>query len=388
MIRLALKMSRKRKIVIGAVCLLAVGFVAVRGKSSGEAAPMPLAPLVSVVQAKIRNVVDRATVTGTLVPFDEILVTPEVDGFSVIEVLVDEGSVVEKGQVLARLSRGILDSQMEQFDAGIEKARSEIVQAEAASTEAKQALQRTQSLRTTGNATEVQLEQRLSASHAAEGRLSAARNGLSLAEAQRSELRIKLERTDIKAPEGGIVSRKTARVGAVVSAASEPLFRIIAHGRIELEAELTEYQLPRLREGAPALVAIDATQKLEGKVRLISPEVDRKTRLGKVRIALPNDPGLHIGAFASANIELARHEGVAVPATAIIHGAEGATLQVATDNRIETRNIKLGISGDGYVQVLDNLKDGEMVVARAGSFLQNGDSIRVAPAAGQTGGAQ
>ncbi len=380
--RAAPKTTKKKMMIGGALCLAVVGSVALlRSPSAGEAAPTVLAPLVSVAEAKMRDVIDRAAVTGTLVPFDEILVTPEIDGYRIVAVLVDEGARVEKGQVLARLSRDILDAQMTQLTAAIEQAKNQIIQAEAANIEAQQSLQRTMTLSRSGNSTEATLEQKQSLARAAEGRLNAARNGLVIAEAQRTELGVRLERTDIRAPEAGIVSRKIARIGAVASAASEPLFRIIALGRIELEADVTEYQLPRLHEGAPAIVTLDAGHKVEGQVRLVSPEVDRKTRLGKVRIAVPSESGLRIGAFAYATIELARKAAIAVPSTAVIYGVEGPSLQVVRDSRVVTRRVTVGLSGEGFVEVIGDVKDGDQIVARAGSFLQDGDAVRTVPAA-------
>ena len=117
------------------------------------------------------------------------------------------------------------------------------------------------------------------------------------AEAQGREIQVRLDRTEIKAPQAGIVSRKNARIGATASAAGDPLFRIIANGEIELEGEVTETQLVRIREGAVATVTIDSGRLVDGTVRNVFPEVDRATRLGRVRIALPKDAALRIGAF-------------------------------------------------------------------------------------------
>jgi len=385
----------KKKVVTG-IAVFAVAVVVAAGTmtlGSGkppEAEPT-LAPLVSVVKAETRETIERVTVTGSLFPRDEILVGPELDGLRITEVLVDEGDKVVKGQVLARLSRDILDSQISQVvatiarnEAAIHQANNMIVQAEAANVEAQQALQRTESLKKSGNATDVQMEQRLSAARGAEGKLAAARNGLAIAEAekraaeaQHAELQVRLDRTDIKAPEEGIVSRRNARIGTMVLASAEPLFRIIARGEIELEAEVTEYQLPRLHQGALADVVIDNEHILEGKVRVVFPEVDRTTRLGRIRISLPANPILRIGAFTYARVELARHTGVAVPLSAVIYGADGASVQVVSQNRVETRQVKTGLTGDSFVQIMEGVEDGAMVVARAGSFLQHGDNVRV-----------
>jgi RND family efflux transporter MFP subunit len=376
--------------------MLAAGLVAAFAFSAGGAAaqeppvPSQLAPAVTVSRAVEREVVERAVVTGTLVPREEILVSPEVEGLRITEVLVEEGDEVEKGEVLARLSKDLLQAQLAQTDAavaraaaGISQAENTIVQAEAAQVEAAQALERARTLMRSGNTTEAVLEQRVSAARAAEGRLAAARDALRIAqaerrsaEAQRQELQVRLDRTDIKAPQAGIVSRKNARIGATASAAGDPLFRIIANGEIELEGEVTETQLVRIREGAPAQVTIDPGRTVEGRVRNVSPEVDRSTRLGRVRIALPKDPALRIGSFSRGTVELARRTGVAVPLSAVIYDTKGATVQVVVDGRVEVRRVRTGLSAEGVMQIEEGVKAGELVVTRAGSFLRDGDTIR------------
>lgn len=355
-----------------------------------------LAPVVSVVPAEIREIVERAVVTGTLVPRDEILVSPEIEGYRITELLVEEGDRVATGQVLARLSREMIETQeasnraaSARAEAAIVQARSQILQAEAAQVEAKLALERTQALVKTGNATAAVLEQRVSAAQGAEGKLAAARGGLQGAEAdlataraQGAEIALRRARTEIRAPEGGIVSRRTARVGATATAVGEPLFRLIARGEIELEGEVPETAMPRLSVGDAAELDLEDGRKLAGKVRRIYPEVDRMTRLGKVRITLKDDPALRIGAFARGRVEVARRTGVAVPVSALLFAADGgASVLVARDGRVESRAVVAGLSADGVTELRSGVAAGEQVVARAGSFLRGGDRVRAVPAA-------
>ena len=354
------------------------------------AAPSSLAPAVTVVPAAEREIVERAIVTGTLVPRQEVLVAPEVEGLRITDVLVEEGDRVKEGQVLARISRDLLETSLAQntatvarADAGIAQAQSQIIQAEAAQVEAAKALERSQALMKTGNTTEAQLEQRVSAARAAGGRLAAARDGLRMAEAekhtaeaQREEIQLKLARTEIRAPLPGIISRKNARVGATASVAGDPLFRIIANGEIELEGEVTETQLARIREGAPAQVTVEPGRTIQGRVRNIFPEVDRATRLGRVRISLPSDDTLRIGAFARGEVELARRTGVAVPTASVIYGASGPIVQVVVDDKVQARRVRTGLTAEGYVQIENGVAAGDRVVARAGSFLRDGDIVR------------
>jgi multidrug efflux pump subunit AcrA (membrane-fusion protein) len=117
------------------------------------------------------------------------------------------------------------------------------------------------------------------------------------------------------------------------------------------------------RDNAPDLI---------GRVRLVSPQVDRNTQLGHVRIALTNNPSLKPGTFARANIDAKRSCGVAVPRTAIDH----LTVQVIKGNTVETRKVQVGLTSDANTQILEGLDVGEIVVADAGSSLHDGDQVK------------
>ena len=353
--------------------------------------PATVAPAVTVASALNREVVEFAVVTGTLVPRDEILVAPEIEGLRITELLVEEGAQVAQGQPLARLSREMIATQeaanaaaIAKAQAAIIQARSQIVQAEAAQVEANLALERTRSLIRTGNATAVTLEQRVSAAQGNEGRLAAARGGLQLAEAdlataraQASEIALRRARTEIRAPEAGIVNRRTARVGATATAIGEPMFRLIARGEIELEGEVPEVWMPRLHVGDPTRLDWDEGRTLKGRVRRIDPEIDRTTRLGRIRVSLDPDPGLRIGAFARGKVEVARRTGVAVPLSAVLYGADGgASVFIVAGDRVEARRIAPGLAADGVLEVRSGVTAGEVVVARASSFLRDGDRVR------------
>lgn len=382
-------MIRAAFLATPALLALSLSAASARDESLGTAKPI-LAPAVSVVEATRRETVETVTVTGTLVPRDEILVTPEIDGYRVTEVLVEEGARVVKGQVLARLARDLIDRQIAQQDAVVAKAeaavpqsQSSIEQAEAAETEARLSLDRARSLIATGNTTAVVMETRTSALRQAEGRLAFARNGLAMAKADlaqaravRDELSLRLARTEIRAPEDGIVSRRTARVGLAASAASEPLFRLIARGEIELEGEVVETKLPLLREGAPAWIDLGEGGRVAGRVRAVYPEVDKATRLGKVRVRLDADPRLRIGTFARGEIELARSRGVSVPQASVLYRGGRRSVLVVAGDRVEDRTIRTGIADEDTVEVRAGLTEGERVVARAGSFLRDGDRVR------------
>lgn len=349
------------------------------------------APAVTIVAAAMREIVEQAVVTGTLVPRDEILVAPEIEGYRITELLVEEGAEVRKGEVLARLSLEMIATQeaantaaIAKAEAAIVQARSQIVQAEAAQVEANLSLERARSLIRSGNGTAAVLEQRVSAAQGSDGRLAAARGGLQLAQAdlasaraQGTEIALRRARTDIKAPDSGIVSRRTARIGATATSTGEPLFRLIARGEIELEGEVPETWMPRIKRGDPVRLEADQGRIVTGRVRRIDPEIDRMTRLGRIRISLDRDPALRIGAFARGRVEVARRHSVTVPLSAVLYGIDGSALvYVVEDGQVEARPVGAGLAADGFMEIREGLKAGEAVVARASSFLRHGDRVR------------
>ncbi|WP_208948374.1 efflux RND transporter periplasmic adaptor subunit [Segnochrobactrum spirostomi] len=362
--------------------------------------PAPVAakpPTVTVVKAETGSLVEHELVTGTMRPREEARVTAEVNGLAITEILVEAGDHVTKGQVLARLSSDTAEATVAQSAAQIERARAAIAQGESQVTEAestldqtRKAFARTEALTSSGVASKQTFDQRKSEAEVAAARLEAskrsleaARADLTLAEAQAKANRIELERTEIKAPVAGIVSRRDANLGAVVGLTSGPLFTIIENGDIELAADVAETAIAKLRVGQKARVwPAGFREPIAGTVRLISPEVDSKTRLGSVRIALPPVAGLTIGAFGRAEVDTATRTGVIVPLSAVLYGPGGPSVQVAAEGKIETRPITIGLVSEGRAEIAEGIAPGEQVVATSGTFLRNGD--RVTPVVAQT----
>jgi HlyD family secretion protein len=348
------------------------------------------APAISVAKVDIRDFIETVLITGSIVPRDEILVAPEVEGLRVLELNADEGDTVTKGQVLARLTSESLDAQMAQNEANIARAsaaiavaNSGIVQAEASLKEARNAFDRAKPLKQQGYLSGATFDQRESAASNADSKLASARDGLRSAEADkaafeaaRRELTWKRGNAEVKSPADGIVSRRSARVGAVASAIGDPMFRIIARGELELDAEIAEGDIAKVSEQALAHVAVIGVGDVEGRVRLISSEVDKTTRLGKVKIFFGKNTALRLGAFGRGTIETARARGPAVPSSALIFTPDGATIQTVVENRVVTKRIKTGLKSAGFVEIREGLSTGDVIVVKAGSFLREGDVIR------------
>jgi HlyD family secretion protein len=390
----------KRKLSILLVCVLgsaggvyAAGHLLRSEKKQALAAKTqtePAIPAATVVRVTPADFSETVLVTGTLVAREEILVAPEVEGLRVLDVLAEEGAHVSKGQVLATLVHETLDAQLAQnqasldrADAAIAQAKSNIAQSEARLEEARNAFDRAKPLKKSGYLADNVFDQRAAAARTAEALLTASRNGLLLAEAekalveaQRRELLWRRGNTEVKAPAAGIVSRREARVGAMVAGAAAPLFRIIANGEIELDAEVPETQLSRLQPGQPAEISVAGVGNIEGRVRLVSPEVDRTTRLGRVRVSLLSDLALRIGGFGRGTITTSSARGLAVPASAVLFGAGGAYVQAVANNRVAARRVERGLQSAVLVEIRQGLLEGEVVIAKSGTFLRDGDSVR------------
>src|ERR1700730_9081052 len=178
--------------------------------------------------------------------------------------------------------------------------------------------------------------------------------------------------TSLRAPAAGLITEVRTAAGAPASPQAGPMFRISVNNEIELDAEVPAIHMMKLNPGATVRISRDGVPDLVGRVRLVSPQIDRTTQLGHVRISMTNNPSLKVGMFARANIDAKRSCGVAVPRTAIDH----LTVQVVKGNTVETRRVKVGLVSDTSTEILEGLDVGEIVVADAGSSLHDGDQIK------------
>ena len=360
-------------------------------QAAAPAATQEVVPTVSVVKAARQALSQKVIVTGTLVAREQVLVTPGVEGLKIESIHFDAGDRVEEGAVLARLAVDTVDvllaqntSQLASTDAQIAQARAQISSAEALVTQTGQAFQRAQALVGTNAMAKDAFDQRKLAADQATAQLQVAREALSaaeanrkLVEAQRAELELRRSKTEIKAPRGGLVLSRNAVVGQVASASGNPLFVIAEKGDIELDADVTETLLPELKVGQKVTVQpAGSTATVAGEVRLVLPEINAATRLGKARIALPDGRDLRVGAFARGTIEVARSEGLVLPVTAVADENGVSTVQVVKDGVVDTRQVKTGLTDAGLVEVTDGLAEGEMVVSKARTFLRGGDKVK------------
>ena len=178
--------------------------------------------------------------------------------------------------------------------------------------------------------------------------------------------------TSLRAPAAGLVTQVNTALGAPASPQAGPMFRIAVNNDIDLDAEVPAFHMMKLNPGATVRISRDNGPDIVGRVRLVSPQIDRATQLGHVRITLTSSSSLKIGMFAQASIDAKRSCGIAVPRTAIDH----LTVQVVKGNTVETRKVRVGLVSDTSTEILEGLDVGEIVVADAGSSLHDGDQIK------------
>ncbi len=354
----------------------------------------PPAPAVSVVRAAEADFIETVLVTGSFVAREEILVAPEVDGLRVLEIRAEEGDWVKKGDVLAVLVTEQIQAQLDanqaalgSATANIARATSQIAEVEARLIEAKAQLERARPLVKSKYLSESIFDQREAAAKSAEAQLASAKGALAQAEAekvqieaQRRELLWRLGRAEVRAPTDGIISKRGGRIGGIATASTltggDTMFRIIENGEIEFDAEVAETHVWKVKRGQKARVTAASGKEVEGTVRLVAQEVDKATRLGHVRIFIGADPDLKVGAFGRGTIETGHGRAIAVPLSAVLHSDDGASVQTVVDGKVVTRRIETGLEMAGLIAVKSGLKGGDIVVAKAGTFLRDGDAVR------------
>jgi HlyD family secretion protein len=257
-------------------------------------APTPAGMAVTVTKATRGCFTDSIQASGFLVPREEILVRPDVEGLQVSQIIVEDGDRVTSGQVLARLARP---------DGGAATAT-------------------------------------------------------------------------VRSPAAGIVNFRYVRVGMMASARAEPLFRIVANGDIELMGDVPATRITKLASGQVARIEVPGVGEVGGRVRFVAPQINSNTQLGRVQVSVDGDDRLRVGAYARAIIEVGRSCGATIPLSAVLYGPEGAVVQVVRDDRIETRRVRVGLLSGGKAEIREGLSDGDLVVARAGAFLREGDRVR------------
>jgi HlyD family secretion protein len=182
--------------------------------------------------------------------------------------------------------------------------------------------------------------------------------------------------TMVQSPVAGLISASSAVVGAVASGKGEPLFSIIARSEFDLIGMVPTQDLAKLAVNQPARIKVVGAGEVDGKVRRVAPTVEPNSQLGQVLIYVTTNRRLLVNSSGRALIKTGQSCNVAVPLTAVLYGSAGTVVQVVRRQRIETRRVEVGLMSGGQVEIRDGLAEGDVVVARAGAILREGDPVR------------
>ena len=185
----------------------------------------------------------------------------------------------------------------------------------------------------------------------------------------------------VSAPVAGVISVSTAVMGATASGKGEPLFSIIARSEYDLVGMVPTKDIAKLQVNQTARIRIIGAGDVDGKVRRLAPTVEPNSQLGQAFIGITTNRRLLVNSSGRAQIKTGQSCGVSVPLTAILYSTAGTVVQVVRRDRVETRRVETGLMSAGQVEIRDGIAEGDIVVARAGALLREGDPVRPVTAA-------
>jgi RND family efflux transporter MFP subunit len=341
------------------------------GGAAAHAAPGAAALTVQVTSPRQVTMARTLAASGSIAARDELIVASDAQGVRLVQVTVDIGAVVRRGQLLALGDDAQLQAQLAQQEAQIRDKRAELVQAEAN-------LDRAERIKDSGVYSAEAVQTRRTAVESAAARLD-------LALAQKRELEVRIAHTRVLAPADGVIVARSATVGAVVQPGME-LFRLIRGGEIEWRAELPDHALASVQPGGVVRVRIDESRSVEGRVRLVAPTINARTRNGVVHVALPKDiPGtpLKAGGHAQGELHIGQVEVWTLPEAALLsRDGQAFVYVIGEQGTARAVRVTTGARQGGLVEVRGLPPDARVVATGAG-FVKEGERVRVAgPEAG------
>jgi HlyD family secretion protein len=368
------RMKLHYKVLIGASALVLLGAalltLGVRAADEKKSAPTTTAakPALSVTttQPQTTNLPLKIAANGNITAWQEASIGTETNGLRLAQVRVNVGDLVKRGQVLAVFAPDMVQTDVTQM-------RASIAEAEAALAEASANAQRARELQASGALSAQQISQYLTAERTAQARLEWQRSA-----AKTQQLR--LQHTQVLAPDQGVISSRSATVGAVLPAGQE-LFRLIRQGRLEWRAEVPATELARVKPGMRASVVAAGAAPIAGSVRMVAPTVDPQTRNGIVYVDLPQSGDAKAGMFARGEFEIGNGQGLTLPQSAVLlRDGFSYVLRVGADSKVSEAKVQVGRRLGDRIEITGGLDASARVVAAGGGFLTDGDTVRVVDA--------
>jgi RND family efflux transporter MFP subunit len=365
---------RRRLVIVGALAALALFVIALgvltsqrsdsSGAAPGGAAAAGQIPSVTVVVPGDSQVGRVVSASGPLAARRDQPVGIAGQGGRVIRVLVDAGSWVRAGQVLAVIDRSVQTQQAAQQAAQIEAAKA---QAALAQSDYDRAI----ALQGRGFISKAEIDAKKAARDAAYAQVR-------VAQAQLGATRAQIGQLNVTAPTAGLILARNVELGQIVGPGSGALFRLAEGGEMEMRAQLAQQDLSFVHVGMPAKVTpVGSDQAVTGTVWQVAPVIDPQSRLGEVRIAVPYPPAMRPGGFAQASITAGSTTAPLLPQSAVLSDDKGNYVYIVNGkNEIERRNIQIGTVNENGVTVTSGLSGNEPVVLSAGPFLNPGQKVK------------
>ncbi len=349
--------------ILGLLIAIAAYFVLSTGEPVAAGDEDSQAPVVTVIAPGRTTISGLIEAPGTIAARREMPVGVAGEGGQVVRVLVDAGDWVNAGQVLAVVDRSVQVQQTDALAATIEVRKSEARLAQANLDRASQLVER-------GFISKADVD-RLTATR------DQANAQVRVAEAQLNERRARNRQLNILAPASGYVLERSVEPGQTVNGGTPALFRIARGGEMEMLAALSETQLAGLSQGVSASVVPTGSEKeFSGQVWQLSPVIDQQSRQGTARIALSYAPELRPGGFATARISSGTLTATVLPESAVLADDEGAFVYIVNEENKATRQaVKTGMVTAEGIAITEGLSGSEMVVLRAGGFLNPGETV-------------
>jgi RND family efflux transporter MFP subunit len=357
-------------VAVGCAGLLAAGCG--RGKPEGAPAgqqagnpgapPAVAAMTITTTKVESEDVVRSVPATGSIYPWQEVIVGAEVGGYRVAAVLVDVGTKVKKGQVLVQLAGDMLQ-------ADLDSKRAAMRSAEASEINASAALRRGEQVKSSGALSAADLDRLQSEHVAAQARVDTASADLRTAE-------LRAQYASVRAPDSGTVTSRTVSVGQIAQAGQEML-RMLRQNRVEWRAEVPEALLSRIQVGQSATVtAVDGTT-VQGKVRAVAPTVQTNNRTGLVYVDITGGDA-RPGMFARGEIAAGKGAALLLPVTSVVMQDGYSYVFVVNDkNVVERRRVtQVGVRGDN-MEISEGVTAGEIIAFKGAGFLKDGDTVRI-----------
>ncbi|CAM3412471.1 efflux RND transporter periplasmic adaptor subunit [Polaromonas hydrogenivorans] len=334
--------------------------------SPPKAAPKPALTVTAALPESIRLPITLAA-NGNIAAWQEAVIGAESAGLRLTEVRVNVGDVVKAGQVLATFST-------DSVQADVAQARASLLEAQANAADAAANAERARSLQSSGALSAQQINQYLTLEKTAKARAEAAQAVLGAQQ-------LRGRQTQVLAPDSGVISARSATVGAVVGNGVE-LFRMIRQGRLEWRAEVTSSELGRIREGLPVSVVPASGGELRGRVRMLAPSVDPLTRSALVYVDLPSAASkgstARAGMFARGEFDLGASTALTIPQRAlVVRDGFNYVFRLGDGNRVSQLKVQTGRLAGERVEVVSGLMPDARIVVNGAGFLNDGDLVRL-----------